>query len=265
MKFLTISEFFMQPEKPNFKSILLNNFDFFLVNFSDDLFIHNKRKEIVEEFNHFINEEVIVSDDYIFEFKEKINKRFFHNSKYHRLGENINFENNSNKVGHVVPNSGMANDLFKSFTDEFKKPNSNLSYFFIPTPQEIRELLNSNEKELLIKLKEEFGNFRIRQFQMWCFRNQSQKQSVFDNINLIDLPILLALEEKKVKGKLFVFEIEKPSYVDAFKPTIFDAGLDPLWRPGGKTCPNIREEGLEEMLIEKLNFKDVVKLMTISN
>ncbi|MDD2306074.1 MAG: hypothetical protein PHP53_15340 [Prolixibacteraceae bacterium] len=246
-------------DKIAIKSILEIDFQYFLINFDNDNFLKTSRKNLVEEVHEFIEKEEIEDNAEKQSIcQRKLEQKFFHNPKYHRQGEQINFEERKNKIGHLVTKERLKDELFKIINEDI------YSISFLTNLSELNNLIDIPDPDLE-ELKKKFGSLRIRFHQMWCFGNENCIHTILDGINLKELPRLLAFEDMFLKKEMVFFEIEKPNSIEAFIPTIFDAGLSSKWKPGGKTNPENGDEGLEEMVIEKMELNLIVSLLTISN
>jgi len=112
------------------------------------------------------------------------------------------------------------------------------------------------------------GGEKIASYPMWTFEGYDDK--VFEGLPIKDLPCILGLPgpegtEKNYKSdKRIAFSIIVPSKIDVKKPTSFDAGINTVWRPGGKTKPHNEcykkygSFGLEEYIHEPVTFNEIM-------
>ena len=253
------------------KDILESEFEYLMNNFRKDRDINVKEGNNIDcflDFLSYINKETLDIDDSDFSKSkqqekeacmENLNKAFFHDSSFHRKGKERDCEDINHQLGHVVGKKQLLNDLQTIINENLRDPAfSNIDMNTIR-----KKLLQNSNVEL--SDFEDLSEIRIRKYQMWCFSNGKNK-SLLDGHEPEDLSLKLALQDTTCEK--FLFEVGKPEKNSAFKPTVFDAGFGELWEPGGYTVPIGKfkgTKGLEEVLVEKLNYEHITSVMSIGN
>lgn len=241
--------------------LVKSEFEYLLNNFRDDYILNSKEPSSVENFNNFIldNDIEASSKDELCDLcKVKLNNSFFYNVIYQRIGDLKDCSCVNHMVGHLASKTQLINELNSIATEDPSEPEFN-----IDVKVTVDDLFEGNAYMIV---PDELINLRIRKYQTWCFINRKMKKSVIDGINPDNLSELMALDDTTTE-KIF-FEIRKPSKTVAYQPTTFDAGFGLYWKPGGYTAPrgkSYKEEGLEEVIIDKVYFKDVTSKLITQN
>jgi hypothetical protein len=240
--------------------LVKSEFEYLINNFRDDSILNSKESRKVENFNNFLLDtdiEASSNSEFCDLCKNELNYKFFHNGNYQRIGNAKDCSIVNHMVGHLVSKTQLINELNSISKEDPSEPEFNIN-----PKVTIDELF----EDALLIIPDELINLRIRKFQTWCFINRKMKKSLIDGINPDNLSELLALDDTTTE-KIF-FELRKPSKTIAFQPTAFDAGFSLYWKPGGYTIPqgkSHKEEGLEEVILDKVYFKDVASKLITQN
>ncbi|MDR2410312.1 MAG: hypothetical protein LBE13_19685 [Bacteroidales bacterium] len=233
---------------------------------------------------HNIVDDAGLCDDYkieFFEYLEKYNgsdiREYFCNGfffKYQLKGKNVSNFKYNNEVGRVMPENAFIQRLYRLMPPSTHRSPPSSRRDFNTYIKSFISYKNKSTVDFEQFVKDNgMGDFKIANFLMWTFERLEGSSKVYDDTkyDMSDLPCLLGLpnvngtEENYKDVPRITFLLKVPTSIAVYKPTAFDADLNPCWRPGGKTKKHKdapakynRIDGFEEYVHEAVYFKDII-------
>lgn len=185
-------------------------------------------------------------------------KMFFHDERYLFIGSEIEVEDEI--LGRLESKDALKVRL--TYVQNGGSIKANVAV--------LNQMFTGDKRKRLEVLKDSFGIEKIKEFVMWAFRNEHDKNNPYNNgILPTDLTCVLGLKEFRMPGIKLAYRLPDKR---ANKPTSINAGLNDAWRPGGRTDPLCKNGfpsacsrrhpavGLPEVVHKPNTFNDIVLL-----
>lgn len=237
----------------------------------DENFITEKMKTEFFELIKDVNDEVEIFN-LLYEFFNTPKNAPLNKKKYSLKGKVVDGNRiHSIELGRVTKISTFSMTFIKAFLK--KNPDSHISINdgelvinkFLVEPISSTHSSSNSFCEYIIDAG--IGDEKIANFPMWTFEGYFDK--VFEGIPIKDLPCILGLpgpegtEKNYNSTQRIAFALIVPNTIVVKKPTSFDAGINTVWRLGGKTKPHTACDkkyggiGLEEYIHEPVTFNKI--------